>query len=236
MEKFKSQDDLFSKLEIYNSSYNNDYLNRNMYLENFDDLYYIDNGDLYILIKNENFFDTFFYIKEQNKLKTRAKLVTEIVGKDIDITPIENVGFKKYLTRVRFRLKNPRPYFSKIVEPIKDFSFVKDGIRSFDNISGNIHSDKRIREDINNNRVIGIIGKGFLQYSVGKFEQTIEHLYVKPEYRAEGVAREILLHYIANYNFKKRSTVWANEGYFVEDLYLSCGFVKDSIKSVVLTL
>lgn len=236
MEKFKNREELLDKLQKYQGYYNNDYLNLMMYLEKFDELRYIDNGDFYILIKNRDYFDTYFYIKEKNKLNVEEKLVTEVVGEEIDIEPLLEVGFKEYITRRRFRLKDIPDYFSENVKVIDDFNFVRDGINSFDHISGNIQSDKRIKKDIEAGNIIGIKGKGFLQFSVGKFEQTIEHLYVKEEYRKDGVAREILMHYLSNYNQKKRNTVWANEGYFVENLYLSSGFEKDSIKSVVLVL
>ncbi|MDD7362844.1 MAG: GNAT family N-acetyltransferase [Peptoniphilus sp.] len=235
MENFKNKEELFSKLSQYSDSYNNDYFNRDLYLEHFEELRYVDNGDFYIFIKNRDYFDTYFYLKAQNPLEVDDKLVTEIVGRDIDIVPLEKVGFKRYLTRVRFRLKEAPDYFSKRVRSIDDFDFIKDGIDSFDEISGNIHSDARIHSDIENKRIIGIQGKGFLQFSVGRFEQTIEHLYVKDAYRGEGVAREMLMHYLSNEKFKKRQTVWANEGYFVENLYLDCGFKKDGMKSIVLT-
>ena len=40
MEKFKSIEELESLLYKYKDSFNNDYMNKNMYLENFNDLYY----------------------------------------------------------------------------------------------------------------------------------------------------------------------------------------------------
>ncbi|MDU6783567.1 GNAT family N-acetyltransferase [uncultured Peptoniphilus sp.] len=235
MEKFKSIEELESLLYKYKDSFNNDYMNKNIYLENFNDLYYSDKGDLYIFIKKENLWKTYFYLKAYNNLEFKENLVTEVVGRNPEIEPLLKIGFSKYLTRVRFKLKRKEEYFSKRVTFIDDFNFIKDGINSFDKISGNRQSDEEILKSIEDKKVIGIKDLGFLQFSIGQYEETIEHLYVRDDARGKRIAREILKHYISNFTEKKRSTVWANEGYFVENLYLDCGYEKDKIKSIVLT-
>ncbi|MDY3118284.1 MAG: GNAT family N-acetyltransferase [Peptoniphilus sp.] len=234
MTPFKDEEELRKFLVRYRQSTNNDYMNLNRYLEELQDLHYYENGDLYIGSKKNGRWHVSYYLKEGRPLTGEEIMVTEVVGKKPDIGAAESVGFRLYKTRERLRLKERTPYFSKRVKVIRDANFVKRGIASFDPVSGNHQPDAVVEDDVKNGRIIGIEGAGFLQFSVKKTEQTIEHLYVEKSWRRRGIALEILRHYVSNCIEKNRATVWTDADGAAENLYEKAGFQKDGMKAAVM--
>lgn len=234
MVPFKDERDLDARLAAYKGSVNNDYMNRRRYLEEFEDLRYFDDGDLYIGTKKNGRWHVTYYLKEQKPLDLNEALVTEIVGRRPDTSAAEAVGFRLYKMRLRLRLKEGLGAISPRVGVIDEGNFVARGIAAFDPVSGNHQSPDEIERDVREGRVIGIPGAGFLQYSISPTEQTIEHLYVEPFCRGKGLALELVKHYVAACIEKKRATVWTDAEGGAAGLYEKAGFRKDGFHSAVM--
>lgn len=234
MVPFKDERDLDARLAAYKGSVNNDYMNRRRYLEEFEDLRYFDDGDLYIGTKKNDRWHVTYYLKEQKPLDLNEALVTEIVGRRPDTSAAEAVGFRLYKMRLRLRLKEGLGAISPRVGVIDEGNFVARGIAAFDPVSGNHQSPDEIERDVREGRVIGIPGAGFLQYSISPTEQTIEHLYVEPFCRGKGLALELVKHYVAACIEKKRATVWTDAEGGAAGLYEKAGFRKDGFHSAVM--
>ena len=224
MVPFKDEWDLDARLAAYKGSVNNDYMNRRRYVEEFEELRYFDDGDLYIGTKKNGRWHVTYYLKEQKPLDLNEMLVTEIVGRRPDTSAAEAVGFRLYKMRLRLRLKEGLGEISPRVVTLDDGDFVARGIAAFDPVSGNHQSTDEIGRDVREGRVIGIAGAGFLQYSVSPTEQTIEHLYVEPSCRGRGLALELVKHYVAACIEKKRATVWTDAEGGAAALYEKAGF------------
>lgn len=234
MVPFKDEKDLDARLASYKGSVNNDYMNRRRYLEEFKDLHYVDDGDLYIGTKKNGRWHVTYYLKENKPLDAGEALVTEVVGRRPDPSAAEAVGFGLYKMRLRLRLKEGMGEISPRVVRIDDGNFVARGIAAFDPVSGNHESMDEIERDVREGRVIGIPEAGFLQYSISPTEQTIEHLYVAPSSRGKGLALEMVKHYVAACIEKKRATVWTDAEGGAADLYEKTGFRKDGFLSAVM--
>lgn len=234
MRPFKDEVDLDARLASYKGSVNNDYMNRRRYVEEFEELRYFDDGDLYIGTKKNGRWHVTYYLKEQKPLDLNEALVTEIVGLRPDTSAAEAVGFRLYKMRLRLRLKEGLGEISPRVATLNDGDFVARGIAAFDPVSGNHQSADEIQRDVREGRVIGIPGAGFLQYSVSPTEQTIEHLYVAPSCRGRGLALELVKHYVAACIEKKRATVWTDAEGGAAALYEKAGFRKDGFHSAVM--
>ena len=234
MVPFKDERDLDARLAAYKGSVNNDYMNRRRYVEEFEELRYFDDGDLYIGTKKNGRWHVTYYLKEQKPLDLNEMLVTEIVGRRPDTSAAEAVGFRLYKMRLRLSLKEGLGEISPRVVTLDDGDFVARGIAAFDPVSGNHQSTDEIGRDVREGRVIGIAGAGFLQYSVSPTEQTIEHLYVAPSCRGRGLALEMVKHYVAACIKKKRAAVWTDAEGGAAALYEKAGFRKDGFHSAVM--
>lgn len=233
VEKFNRVEDL-DILKNYEGSITNDYMNTSLYEANIARLYYI-KGDrnFYVLIKREGYYKFYYYINDINeKFDAKDTFVSEVVSKEMDET-LENIGFELYKTRVRLRLNHKEPYESKRVKYIDDAEFIYDALQSFDEYSGERLDLDEIHERIEKKLFIGIDGAGFIEFSTDAFKDGIEHFYIDPAKRGEGLGTEILRHYLGSVSKKKRVNVWTDEGSRAIKLYHKYGFKEDGLKSYV---
>lgn len=233
VEKFNRVEDL-DILKNYEGSITNDYMNTSLYEANIARLYYI-KGDrnFYVLIKREGYYKFYYYINDINeKFDAKDTFVSEVVSKEMDET-LENIGFELYKTRVRLRLNHKEPYESKRVKYIDDAEFIYEALQSFDEYSGERLDLDEIRERIAKKLFIGIDGAGFIEFSTDAFKDAIEHFYIDPARRGEGLGSEILRHYLGSVSKKKRVNVWTDEGSRAIKLYHKYGFKEDGLKSYV---
>lgn len=233
VEKFKSLEEL-DILKSYEASITNDYMNTSLYEANIARLYYI-KGDrnFYVLIKREGYYKLYYYINDINeKFDAQGTFVSEIVSKEMDET-LENLGFELYKTRVRLRLNYKEPYESKRVKYIDDAEFIYEALQSFDEYSGERLDFDEVKERIDKKLFIGMDGAGFIEFSTDAFKDSIEHFYVAPAKRGEGLGSEILRHYLGYVSKKKRVNVWTDEGSRAIKLYHKHGFKEDGLKSYV---
>lgn len=233
VEKFNRLDEL-EILKNYEGSITNDYMNTSLYEDNIARLYYIKGeANFYVLIKREGYYKLYYYINDINeKFDAQGTFVSEIVSKEMDET-LENMGFELYKTRVRLRLNHKEPYESKRVKYIDDAEFIYEALQSFDEYSGERLDLDEIHERIAKKLFIGIDGAGFIEFSTDAFKDSIEHFYIDPAKRGEGLGSEILRHYIGSVSKKKRVNVWTDEGSRAIKLYHKYGFKEDGLKSYV---
>lgn len=233
VEKFKSLEEL-EILKSYESSITNDYMNTSLYEANIARLYYIKGErNFYVLIKREGYYKLYYYINDINeKFDAQGTFASEIVSKQMDET-LENMGFELYKTRVRLRLNHKEPYESKRVKYIDDAEFIYEALQSFDEYSGERLSIEEVKERIAKKLFIGIDGAGFIEFSTDAFKDSIEHFYIDPAKRGEGLGTEILRHYLGSVSKKKRVNVWTDEGSRAIKLYHKHGFKEDGLRSYV---
>lgn len=233
VEKFKSLEEL-EILKSYEGSITNDYMNTSLYEANIDRLYYI-KGDMnfYVLIKREAYYKLYYYINDINeKFDAQGTFVSELVSKEMDET-LENMGFELYKTRVRLRLNHKEPYESSRVNYMDDADFIYHALQNFDEYSGERLDLDEVRERIEKKLFIGIDGAGFIEFSTDIFKDSIEHFYIDPAKRGEGLGTEILRHYLGSVSKKKRVNVWTDEVSRAIKLYHKFGFKEDRLKSYV---
>lgn len=233
VEKFKSLEEL-EILKSYEGSITNDYMNTLLYEANIDRLYYI-KGDMnfYVLIKREGYYKLYYYINDINeKFDAKGPFVSEIVSKQMDET-LENMGFELYKTRERLRLNHKEPYESSRVNYMDDADFIYHALQNFDEYSGERLDLDEVRERIDKKLFVGIDGAGFIEFSTDVFKDAIEHFYIDPAKRGEGLGTEILRHYLGSVSKKKRVNVWTDEGSRAIKLYHKFGFKEDGLKSYV---
>lgn len=233
VEKFNSIEEL-EILKSYEGSITNDYMNTSLYEANISRLYYIKGeANFYVLIKREGYYKLYYYINDINeKFDAKGTFVSEVVSKEMDET-LENMGFELHMTRVRLRLTHKEPYESKRVKYIDDAEFIYEALQSFDEYSGERLDLDEINERIEKKLFIGIDGAGFIEFSTDAFKDAIEHFYIDPAKRGEGLGSEILRHYLGCVSKKKRVNVWTDEGSRAIKLYHKHGFKEDGLKSYV---
>lgn len=233
VEKFKSLAEL-EILKSYEGSITNDYMNTSLYEANIDRLYYIKgNMNFYVLIKREAYYKLYYYINDINeKFDAQGTFVSELVSKQMDET-LENMGFELYKTRERLRLNHKEPYESSRVNYMDDADFIYHALQNFDEYSGERLSMDEVKERIDKKLFIGIDGAGFIEFSTDIFKDSIEHFYIDPAKRGEGLGSEILRHYLGSVSKKKRVNVWTDEGSRAIKLYHKFGFKEDGLKSYV---
>ena len=225
VEKFNSLEE-HEILKSYGGSITNDYMNTSLYEANIARLYYIKGErNFYVLIKREGYYKLYYYINDINeKFDAKGTFVSEIVSKEMDET-LESMGFELYKTRVRLRLTDKEPY--------DDAEFIYEALQSFDEYSGERLSMDEIKERIAKKLFIGIDGAGFIEFSTDMFKDAIEHFYIDPAKRGEGLGSEILRHYLGCVSKKKRVNVWTDQGSRALKLYHKHGFKEDGLKSYV---
>ncbi len=233
VEKFNRVEEL-EILKSYEGSITNDYMNTSLYEANIDRLYYI-KGDMnfYVLIKREGYYKLYYYINDINeKFDAKGTFVSELVSKEMDET-LENLGFELYKTRVRLRLNHKEPYESSRVNYMYDADFIYHALQNFDEYSGERLDLDEVKERIDKKLFIGIDGIGFIEFSADAFKDSIEHFYIDPAKRGEGLGTEILRHYLGSVSKKKRVNVWTDEVSRAIKLYHKFGFKEDGLKSYV---
>lgn len=233
VEKFNRVEEL-EILKTYEGSITNDYMNTSLYEANIARLYYIKSDrNFYVLFKREGYYKLYYYINDINeKFDAQGTFVSEIVSKQMDKT-LENMDFELYKIRVRLRLNHKEPYESKRVKYIDDAEFIYDALQSFDEYSGERLDLDEIHERIAKKLFIGIDDAGFIEFSTDTFKDSIEHFYIDPAKRGEGLGSEILRHYLGCVSKKKRVNVWTDEGSRAIKLYHKYGFKEDGLKSYV---
>ena len=229
VEKFNSLEE-HEILKSYGGSITNDYMNTSLYEANIARLYYIKGErNFYVLIKREAYYKLYYYINDINeKFDAKGTFVSEIVSKEMDET-LESMGFELYKTRVRLRLTDKEPYESKRVKYLDDAEFIYEALQSFDE---RLSMDE-IKERIAKKLFIGIDGAGFIEFSTDMFKDAIEHFYIDPAKRGEGLGSEILRHYLGCVSKKKRVNVWTDQGSRAIKLYHKHGSKEDGLKSYV---
>lgn len=233
IKKFKSLDEL-DILKNYDGASTNAFLNRDLYEENFDSLYYIKGEkNFYILIKRDGYYKMYYYINDLSEnFDAQGTFVSEVVSKEKDAV-LENLGFFLYKTRVRLRLMKKEAFFSKRVNFLDDRDFIYSSLQNFDKYSGERLTMDEVHDRIKNNLFVGIEDIGFIEYKSSAFQDSIEHFYILPKFRSQGYGSEILKHFIANVSKKKRLSVWTYEGSDALRLYKKLGFAEDGLKSYV---
>ncbi|WP_308533454.1 GNAT family N-acetyltransferase [uncultured Peptoniphilus sp.] len=234
IQKFKDKKEL-KIIESYRDLFSNDYLKGDYFLENFNNLYYMEGKNLYILVKRDGYFETYFYIRDFNeKLPQNETFLAEIVTKNPENLDLQGLGFEKYKIRERLRLRKKEDFYCPKVVTLRDENFILEGLNTFDKYSGERLSLDEIREKIKNEEFIGIENAGFLEYQKGKFQDLILHFYVHEKYRNKGYGKIILRHYLSNIADKKRINVWTDKDSRALKIYEACGFKREELYSQVL--